>query len=83
MTDLLAIWRKYASMANILDRRPDFRFDPDFYGAQRQALDQDPEGLRAHYEQYGRDEGFAPTLYLSIAPGNPDMVAAIGRLVID
>lgn len=83
MTDLLAIWRKYASMANILDRRPDFRFDPDFYGAQRQALDQDPEGLRAHYEQYGRDEGFAPTLYLSIAPGNPDMVAAVGGLVID
>lgn len=83
MTDLLAIWRKYASMANILDRRPDFRFDPDFYGAQGRELDQDPQALLAHYEQSGREEGSAPTLYRSIAPGNPDIVAVIARLVTD
>lgn len=83
MTDLLAIWRRYASMANILDRRPDFRFDPDFYGAQRRELDQDPQALLAHYEQSGREEGSAPTLYRSIAPENPDMIAVIGRLVTD
>lgn len=83
MTDLLAIWRKYASMANILDRRPDFRFDPDFYGAQRQDLGQNPEGLHAHYEQYGREKGFAPTLYSSLAPGHPGLSAAVGRLVIE
>jgi glycosyltransferase involved in cell wall biosynthesis len=83
MTDLLDIWRKYASMANILHRRPDFRFDPDFYGAQRRELDQDPESLREHYEQSGREEGSAPTLYRSIAPENPDMIAVIARLVTD
>jgi len=83
MTDLLAIWRRYASMANILDRRPDFRFDPDFYGAQRQDLSQDPEGLREHYQLYGKDEGLAPSLYLSIVPENADVIAVIGRLVVD
>ena len=83
MTDLLAIWRKYASMADILDHRPDFRFDPDYYGSLRPDQDQDPESLRAHYEWHGRDEGLAPSLYLSIAAGRPDLDAAVGRLVID
>lgn len=83
MTDLLAIWRKYASMADVLDRRPDFRFDPDFYAAQMQDPDPDPKGLRAHYEQYGRGEGLVPSRYLSIVPGHPDVIAVIGRLVVD
>lgn len=83
MTDLQAIWRKYASMANIYHRRPDFRFDPDFYGGRRPDLDQDPVSLRAHYERHGRDEGLVPTLYLRLAPDNPHMVAAVSRLVTD
>ncbi|SMH56883.1 rhamnan synthesis F family protein [Mesorhizobium australicum] len=83
MTDLLAIWRKHASAANVLQRRPDFRFDPDFYGRQWPDLGQDPEALRAHYERHGKAKGAAPSLYIRAIAERPDLTAVVDGLIVD
>lgn len=83
MTDLLAIWRKHASAANILQRRPDFRFDPDFYRSQWPDLDQDPQSLRSHYEQHGQAAGLPTSLYLKAIAHRPELTSAVAGLIVD
>jgi len=83
MTDLLAIWRKHASAANVLQRRPDFRFDPDFYGRQWPDLGQDPEALRVHYERHGKATGAAPSLYSRAIAERSDLTAVVDELIVD
>lgn len=83
MTDLGGIWRKHAAALRILHRRPDFRFDPTFYGKDKAELGDDPERLRAHYEQAGRAAGAPPTLYANILQQRPDAAAVIAELIID
>lgn len=83
MTDLDLLWRKYAVSAGVLDRRPDFRFDPDYYGGAHPNLDQDPASLARHYAARGRAEGHAPTFYAQLVEQNPQIDSVLSELIIE
>lgn len=83
MIDLSQIWRKYAAIAGVLEARPDFRFDPDYYGGLVPDLAGDPDGLRRHYEAHGRAEGHPPTLYDQLHAQKPRIDDVLADLVID
>lgn len=78
--DLDAIWREYAGSAAA--RRPDFRFDPDFYAARYgdAARLTDPAERAAHFAGTGRAEGRHATLYQATKAEAEDLDAAVAFL---
>lgn len=83
MTDLDKIWRKYATEAGCLDRRPDFRFDPVHYGERHPGLDQDPQFLTRHYQQHGAGGEVEPTLYRMLHAQSSEIDETLAELIID
>nr|ADI18727.1 lipopolysaccharide biosynthesis protein [uncultured Rhizobiales bacterium HF4000_32B18] len=65
--DLTALWREFAALDRHgrLARRPDFRFDPDFYGGRNPDIagEKDPAARARHYADVGAAKGRHPTLY--------------------
>ena len=56
MTTPDALWKKHAAkVPGVLDRRPDFRFDPGHYGHHIGQPDQNPEHLFEHYDRLDDD----------------------------
>ncbi|WP_108260136.1 rhamnan synthesis F family protein [Mangrovicoccus ximenensis] len=77
------IWRKYAVMARVLDKRPDFRFDPEIYAAMHPDLAGDRAAMEAHFRaREGRDDRIATfyDIHRSQAPG---IDAALDFLLIE
>ena len=66
-SDLDAIWHEFARLDvhGRLARRPDFRFDPDFYASRNPdvAGEKDPAARARHFAEVGAAEGRHPTLY--------------------
>jgi glycosyltransferase involved in cell wall biosynthesis len=83
-TDLDRLWRRHAArVPGVLDRRPDFRFDPVHYAAWVPALQDDPAALAQHYRDHGRADGHLPTLYAQMQAGRPEIDAVLARIVRD
>ena len=82
--ELDALWRKHAAaIPGLLDSRPDFRFDPAYYGARQSRVDQDPASLALHYDRSGRAEGLFPTLYAQMRAQDAKIDRVLADLVID
>ena len=78
------IWARHAAaIPGLLDRRPDFRFDPEYYGSKLAALDQDPVSLARHYDQRGRAEGRVPTFYAQLFQQDARIDQVLAGLIID
>lgn len=83
MSDLDQLWRLHAATAGVLERRPDFRFDPDFYGRAYPDLDQEPEVLARHFDEIGRVEGRPSNFYTQLHAQHPAIDAVLSDLVTD
>ncbi|WP_226584052.1 rhamnan synthesis F family protein [Acuticoccus sediminis] len=81
--DLAAIWREFAGAPGA--RRPDFRFDPDFYGHRYAdvAGEPDPAARARHFADVGEAEGRNPTLYRETAGDFPHLDEVVAYLVRD
>jgi hypothetical protein len=84
MTDLNAIWESYAAqIPGLLDRRPDFRFDPDYYGAATGQSHLSPDQLAEHYRVTGASAGVFPTRYAEMASTHPKIDQVLRQIVTD
>lgn len=83
MPNLDALWRKHAGSADILRRRPSFRFDPDFYGARHVTLRGGPRDLERHYREHGASAGYAGNYYHEVRNYDPRIDAVLAELVIE
>ncbi len=83
MPKLDELWKKYAAATGILDRRQDFRFDPDFYGARHSTLPGDPAGLERHYRDHGAAAGYRPNYYHELRYQVPGIDSVLVDLVIE
>ena len=82
--DLDALWRKHAAaIPGLLDRRPNFRFDPVYYGFRQSRIDQNPASLAQHFDSYGRAEGLFPTIYAQLHAQDTKIDRVLADLVID
>lgn len=81
MRDIDALWRMHASA--VLTRRPDFRFDPDFYRMQVPSLEPRPAVLLHHYQAHGVIQGLFPTYYSYQRAANTSIDDILADLVID
>ena len=82
--DLDALWRKHAAaIPGLLDRRPNFRFDPVYYGFRQSRIDQNPASLAQHFDSYGRAEGLFPTIYAQMHAQDTKIDRVLADLVID
>ena len=82
--DLDALWRKHAAaIPGLLDRRPNFRFDPVYYGFRHPKIDQNPASLAQHFDSYGRAEGLFPTIYAQMHEQDTKIDRVLADLVID
>lgn len=83
MPKLDELWKKYAATTGILDRRQNFRFDPDFYGARHSTLPGDPAGLERHYRDHGAAAGYWPNYYHELRHQSPGIDSVLADLVIE
>ena len=83
MPKLDQIWAKYAGTCGILDRRPSFRFDPDFYGSRHPALAGDVAALERHYRDYGSAAGYIPNYYQDVRNYDSRIDDVLAELVIE
>ncbi len=81
--DLTDLWRELLAGNPVLERRPDYRFDPDHYAAADPALGSDPTVLAKHFKDHGKAEGRFPTRYRQLRASNPTLGAKVRRLVTD
>lgn len=83
MQPLDDIWTNHASRVGIIDRRPDFRFDPEFYARTYPELGADDTALTSHFTEHGRAEGRHGTRYAQLRAQAPHIDAALAVLIID
>lgn len=83
MIDIDLIWRKYATTAGIIDQRPDFRFDPKFYGSYHPQHKDDIKFLKCHYDQEGKAGGLKANLYDYLSAASSDINPRLTKLVTD
>lgn len=77
-----AVWAEFAGPR--LARRPDFRFDPDFYANRNpDAAGLAPHERARHFAQIGAAEGRAPTLYEETRRETPGLDTLLTRLARD
>ncbi len=69
--DPLAFWQETVAPYGVLERRPDFRFDPDFYRGRYPQVANSGLTPQEHFEQHGRKEGLAPTQYAELRASMP------------
>ncbi|WP_172329782.1 rhamnan synthesis F family protein [Mangrovicoccus sp. HB161399] len=77
------IWRKYAAMAKVLDKRPDFRFDPEIYAALHPDLAGDPAALEEHFRSRQDEEDCVATFYDIHHSQAPGIDAALDFLLVE
>lgn len=78
------IWATWARRAGIVEARPDFRFDPNFYAQTYPELAaHDRESLLSHFTDYGRTEGRHATYYTQLRAQVPHIDAALEGLITD
>ena len=75
------IWTTLAGRAGIVDQRPDFRFDPEFYARTYPELGRDDATLLRHYTDHGRSEGRHGTYYSLLRRQAPHIDAALDKLI--
>jgi hypothetical protein len=78
------VWEKFAAQVpGLLERRPDFRFDPDYYAAQVGLADLLPSELEAHFHSIGRYQGLSPTRFMEARKHNASVDDVVRDLIID
>lgn len=81
--DLAAEWETRVADADLVWRRPDYHFDPDFYASRVPGLADAGYGPFEHFERYGKVEGRPPNLYRELRATLPDIDARIEAILID
>lgn len=84
MTAMGTIWEKYASqIPGLLERRPDFRFDPDYYAAHAGLSGLNSDELLNHFEVHSPLSGVAPNFFRANISGNETAETQLVSLVQD
>ncbi|MFV0514699.1 MAG: rhamnan synthesis F family protein [Jhaorihella sp.] len=84
MSDLDLLWQKHAAaIPGLLEIRPSFRFDPDYYARSNPGVSGSPEDLRSHFEQIGRTAGQPANTFNHTIAAWPDVSQPICDLVTD
>lgn len=81
MTSLNDIWTHLVAGTKLGIRRPDFRFDPEFYARIYPELAGEPEAMSRHFGDFGAAEGRHGTYYSQLRAQAPHIDAALGPLV--
>lgn len=81
MPYLNAIWTALAGRTGIVDRWPDFRFDPRFYARTYPELGRDDATLLRHYTDHGQPKGRYGTYYSLLRRQAPHIDAALDKLI--
>lgn len=77
------LWKDILADTGILEKRPDFRFDPEFYGARYPDLVANGVNLHAHFESHGKAEGRFPNAYQEIREQLSDLDRRLGEITVD
>lgn len=80
--DLDALWKSYTEATGVYDRRPDFRFDAVHYlKAYTEVADASLDALE-HFQNYGKAEGRAGTLYQLVRQTHLDLDSLIAAILL-
>ncbi len=82
MKTLNDIWAYYARQAGIIDQRPDFSFNPDFYAKTYPDMKGDAGELMHHFIHHGRTEGRYGTYYTQLRAEAPHIDLALSDLIV-
>lgn len=82
MMDVDQVWQKYASqIPGLLERRPDFRFDPDYYALASGLAGASAQDLAEHYRNHGAPAGLPPTRYADLIKSYPQIDETLRGIV--
>lgn len=81
MTSLNDIWTQLVARTEHAARRPDFRFDPEFYARTYPELAGEPKAMSRHFADRGAAEGRHGTYYTQLRAQAPHIDVALGPLV--
>lgn len=83
MSNLDTIWKAHAARAGVLQDRPDFRFDPVFYGAAMPAEQRARLSPREHFETSGKSQGRPANGFRAMGARSAAADRALADLVTD
>ena len=76
------VWEKFAAQVpGLLERRPDFRFDPDYYAQVAGLAGASAQDLAEHYHNHGAASGLSPTRYADMVKSHPQIDETLRGLV--
>lgn len=77
------LWKDILADTGIVEERPDFRFDPKFYGVRYHDLVANGVDLHAHFETHGKAEGRFANAYQEIREHLPELDRRLGEITVD
>ncbi|GGH37742.1 Rhamnan synthesis protein F [Cribrihabitans marinus] len=77
------LWQEILAETGHLEQRPDFRFDPAFYGARHPDLVATGVDLRKHFESHGKTEGRFANAYQETLKHVPDLNRRLADITVD
>ena len=77
------LWQEILVDTGILETRPDFRFDPDFYGARYPDLVVSGVDLQRHFETFGKAEGRFANIYHETLEHLPELDKRLAEIAVD
>lgn len=77
------LWKDILADTGLLEKRPDFRFDPEFYAARYPDLVANGVDLHAHFESHGKAEGRFANAYQEVRKQLSDLDRRLSEFTID
>lgn len=81
--NLTELWQELLTGTGVTEKRPDFRFDPDFYSQRYPDIAAHGADVFEHFRTYGKKEGRLATAYQVILKTVPDLTDRLAGLVTD
>lgn len=77
------LWKEILADTGLLEKRPDFRFDPEFYSARYPDLVANGVDLHGHFESHGKAEGRFASAYRATREHVPELDRRLNEITID
>jgi glycosyltransferase involved in cell wall biosynthesis len=78
------VWEKYASqIPGLLERRPDFRFDPDYYASKTGLVGASLDAIREHFDAHAHEHEAKANKYHEYAKHSDEVQKVLCELVGD
>ena len=77
------LWHEILADTEILEERPEFRFDPRFYAARHPDLVTNDVDLRGHFEKHGKASGLFANAYQETLKHLPELDRRLADITVD